>query len=449
MSLLNEMLRDLEKRRQQGEGSQSCNEAPVVVTRTAAVKLLLLSGGVLLLAGVIWGGVQIVPGMLSIKPAVSTSSSQAELVPAVMVEKVSYPAVVKTDVAVNSTAVERPPALTEALGGEILDLEVVEGDASAQLSLVFSQLPEYRLLQNGVGVARLVVSFTQTRIGADFEIPALTGALLNRISLIPQKQTLQLLVDLDEGAQVQSFQVVDDPVQGYRLLIEIVAVTSNGEKKQNQLSTPETVVPVAEKTEASTAKVSKNKNRLSRDQQAHRAGLEQIQQGNLVAAEASFNQALIINPQFHNARLQLVRLLQQQTKRAKAEGALQQGLSLAPENTDFRKLYARLLLSDNRQDEAIKLLQAKPQPAVAQDLEYYALLAALYQESGQFVAASSTYGQLLQLRPQEALWWMGMAISLEQSDRSGSARDAYQKALQLSGLSPDLINYIQGRLQVL
>jgi len=77
------------------------------------------------------------------------------------------------------------------------------------------------------------------------------------------------------------------------------------------------------------------------------------------------------------------------------------------------------------------------------------LLAALLQEAGQFNAASSTYAQLLRVRPQEALWWMGMAISLEQSGSFDPARDAYQKAVSLPGLNPDLQNYIHGRLRAL
>ena len=136
-------------------------------------------------------------------------------------------------------------------------------------------------------------------------------------------------------------------------------------------------------------------------------------------------------------------------KLAKAEEFVQQGLSLAPGNPDLRKIYARLLLDDRRQNEAINLLKTKPVPSVVQDLEYHALLAALYQESGQFNVASSVYAQLLQVRPQEALWWMGMAISLEQSGNSDSARNAYQKAVSLAGLSPDLQNYIHGRLRAL
>jgi len=133
----------------------------------------------------------------------------------------------------------------------------------------------------------------------------------------------------------------------------------------------------------------------------------------------------------------------------KAEDLLRQGLQLNPENPDLRKVYARLMLKDQRFAAAIKLLKSEPVPAVASDLEYHALLAALFQESKQFEAASQVYIHLLQVRPQAALWWMGLAISQEQLGKLEQARNAYQRAIDLPGLRPELRNYIQSRLKVL
>jgi MSHA biogenesis protein MshN len=308
------------------------------------------------------------------------------------------------------------------------------------------------LLQNGTEMAQLVVSFSQTQIGANFAIPPLTGNLIKRLSLIPIKQTLQLLVDLDQRAQVQSFQVVDDPVQGYRLLIEIVATAEVAEKAPGQMSpfrsNPAGAEKSAEVVEPSAAKVSKNNNLPSRDREAYQAGLEQLKRGDVAAAEVNFNQALSVNPGLQEARLELINLLQQQRKLDRAEYFLQQGLSLAPENFELRKTYARLLLNDQRREEAVDLLQAEPLPGLTQDLEYHALLAALLQETGQFKAASSIYTQLVQVQP-SALWWLGLAISLDQSGHPERARNAYQQAMSLPGLRPDLQSYIQSRLQVL
>jgi len=446
MSLINQMLRDLEKRRKR-ERCLPCSETPVVVNEKKSANIFLLAGGVLLLAGIVWIGGKTLPVPALTKSVVLPSSDRPEI--AVPASAESIPA--ESLQATVGTLIQNPaPAAAEPLVAELLQLGVVEDEKSAQLSLTFAQLPEYRLLQNGSGTAQLVVSFNQTQIGTDFKIPKLSGSLLKRVSLIPQQQTLQLLVDLDEHARVESFQFVDDLDQGHRLLVEIVAIPVVTEKPRKRISVPKPAPIVAEKVveiaEPTAAKMSKNRNPLSRDQQAYQTGLEQLKKRHWIAAEGSFNQALLINPKLLDARLQLVDLLQQQMKLGKVENTLQQGLSLSPENPDLRKLYARLLLNDQRQSAAIDLLKTEPVPGIFQDLEYHALLAALYQESGQFKAASSIYAQLTQIRPQAALWWMGLAISLEQSGNSEQARNDYQKALSLPGLRPDLRKYIQSRL---
>jgi MSHA biogenesis protein MshN len=308
-------------------------------------------------------------------------------------------------------------------------------------------------LENGAGTTQLVVEFNQTHIGADFKVPELSGGFLKRVSLVPQEQTLQLLIDLEGPAKVQDFQFIDSSDQGYRLLVEVIAILPVVEIQQKQVITPEPAPliteEIIEKAAPVSAGVSKNRKPVSRDQQAYRAGLKQLKRGRLIAAEASFNQALLVNPNLLDARLQLIKVLQQQMKLKTAESVLQAGLTLTPENLKLRKIYARLLLNSQRQNEAIELLKNRPLPGIVQDLEYYALLAALYQDSGEYEAATAVYAQLLKIKPQASLWWMGMAISLEQSGSVKPARDAYQKALELSGLSPDLRNYIHGRLQEL
>lgn len=463
MSLINEMLRDLEKRRRQEGHCLPCSETPVAVNGIMSAKLLWIAGGTLLLAAMIWIGVGIIPDLRSPQTVISPLSAQQKIVTAT-VEKdniaVVTPAVApQLDQQSDSlpTAVVPVPSVhakvIEKIGAELRSFDVVENKQSVQLSLIFAQRPEYRLLENGVGATQLVIEFNQTHIGADFKVPKLSGSFLKRVSLVPQEQTLQLLIDLDDPAKVQGIQFADNSDQGHRLLVEVVAALPVIAVPQQQIITPKPAPLIPEETIEKAAPVaagvSKNRKPVSRDQQAYRAGLKQLKQGRLVAAEASFNQALLVNPNLLDARLQLIKVLQQQLKLKSAEAVLQAGLTLTPGNLKLRKIYARLLLNSQRQNEAIELLKTLPLPGIVQDSEYYALLAALYQDSGEYEAATAVYAQLLKIKPQVSLWWMGMAISLEQSGSVKPARDAYQRALELSGLSPDLRNYIQGRLQEL
>jgi len=463
MSLINEMLRDLEKRRRKEGHCLPCSEAPVAVNGIMSAKLLWIAGGILLLAAMVWIGVGVIPVLRSPKTVIPPLSAQQEVVTAAIEEDsiaVVTPAVahqVDQESDTLSTAVVPPPSVHEKVieknGAELLSFDVVEDKKRVQLSLIFAQRPEYRFLANGAGTTQLVVEFNQTHIGADFKVPELSGGFLKRVSLIPQEQTLQLLIDLEGPADVQGFQFAENSDHGYRLRIEVVATLPVVEIPQKQVITPEPAPliteEIIEKAAPVSAGVSKNRKPVSRDQQAYRAGLKQLKQGRLVAAEAGFNQALLVNPNLLDARLQLIKVLQQQMKLKTAESVLQTGLTLTPGNLKLRKIYARLLLNSQRQNEAIELLKTRPLPGIVQDLEYYALLAALYQDSGEYEAATAVYAQLLKIKPQVSLWWMGMAISLEQSGSVKPARDAYQKALEISGLSPDLRNYIHGRLQEL
>jgi Flp pilus assembly protein TadD len=76
-------------------------------------------------------------------------------------------------------------------------------------------------------------------------------------------------------------------------------------------------------------------------------------------------------------------------------------------------------------------------------------MAALLQETGQFAAAAQAYAGLLKLRPETAIWWFGLGVSMDQTGDFDQARNAYRKALALPGLSADVQKYVQSRLQVL
>lgn len=460
MSLINNMLRDLEIRRKHEERKKPASEMPIAVDPQNAnhLNIWLYAGGFLLLGVLIWLGLKYVPETISTRSNVSTSTTPTlPLAPddglkqeAVVAEATApVPALAPSTVELGSGSILAPIIPTvQNTNSELLSLRIDESDKAAQLTLSFTQLPEYRLLQNGVGTAQLVISFNQTQLGDNFDVPELTGGLLRRISLLPRQKTLQLLVDLDGRAQVQSSQLVETSDRKYQLIIDIAAVAPMlGGQENSQPAVAAEHAPLSIKV--AEPKLNKSKNPVNRDQQAYQAGLEQLQLGNIAAAEANFIQALVANPQLLDARVQLIDMLLKQNMLSKAETQLRQGLAITPDNTQLRKQYARLLLNAQRYTEAIDLLKARPVPAIVQDLEYHALLAALFQETNQFDAAADLYGRLLQVRPEQAVWWLGLAIAMDQSEKFDQARSAYERALAIPGLRPDLQKYIQSRLQVL
>lgn len=194
--------------------------------------------------------------------------------------------------------------------------------------------------------------------------------------------------------------------------------------------------------------VRRSEPQLPADQVSYQRGLKDLQRGDVGSALSYFQEALRLNPDLLSARLQLISVLEQRAPEDVA-GVLRAGLARQPEQPLLRKLYAQQLLQQQRPEEAVALLQHAPQPAVDADAEYHALLAALLQEIRDYEAAAKLYVRLLQFRPQEALWWLGLGICLEQQGASAQARQAYQSALAVSGLRPDLERYVRSRLQVL
>ena len=451
MSLINEMLRNLEKRTSDDEQCSAAPETSVVAVRKKSSRPFLIIAGLVLMAVLVWGGVTFVSQNVSVAQPVSSAVSPQPVAEPAVVKTETHPVAVEPQVATLKTVVAQkvPPVVAGPETVDLLSLEVAEKKGGAALILNFSRLPEYRLVQKE-GDTQLEMTFDQAQVGEKFEIPVLPKNF-RQISLIPQQQTLRLLVDLDKQSRLKSHQLFNGPEPGCQLLIEIETVATKVKKQgvhEPVVPKPQPT-PVVETVEIPAAKVRKNRNKIAPDQRAYRAGLKQLQGGHWVAAEADFKQALSINPELLDARLKLIQLYQQHAEFERSEELLRDGLSLTPGDFALRKIFARQLLKDQRLSEAIELLEAQPRPGIAEDLEFHALLAALFQEAGRFDDARLLYSQLVQVRPQAALWWMGLAISLDQTDHSAAARDAYQRALVLPGLRPDLQDYIHNRLQVL
>lgn len=75
-----------------------------------------------------------------------------------------------------------------------------------------------------------------------------------------------------------------------------------------------------------------------------------------------------------------------------------------------------------------------------------ALQAKAQQELGQIAQALQTYRQWQQQEPNQARAFLGEALLLEQQGQAAGAVRAYQQALALGGLSPDTESFVQQRL---
>lgn len=488
MSLINQMLRDLEKRRRTEERQLPSGEEPRLVdTRNSQRRAFFLGVGGALLIGLVWLGLDFFP------PELMAPKAEIKLVPAD--EKSQQVAIVRGEElfaaleekqvrqasvapVVSSEQLKAKPPLQKAASAKIqlnqpatpevkfqaasgvyssalLNLGVLETVGSARLMFEFEQLPEYRWQFLDEDQKQLRIQFEHAGARSTLKVPYLKGPLLKQISMRPTTANLLIDIEVSKEINVQTLELPADPFHGHRLLVEVYmpdAVAAAGAAVEQSSSAAAPVNLPTAKAAPTAKKFSRKESGLSREEQAEQAyqsSLEMLRRKEYPAAEETLSHALVLQPRLLDARLQLIDLLQKLQRNSEAEKQLLQGLQLHADSPELRKKYARQLLGEGQLTGAIDILLSEPQPEVGSDLEYHALLAALQQEAGRYQEAVKSYLKLLKYRPQEALWWMGLAISYDQSGDYRRAKEAYEQALTLPGLRPDLNDYIRNRLQVL
>lgn len=108
-------------------------------------------------------------------------------------------------------------------------------------------------------------------------------------------------------------------------------------------------------------------------------------------------------------------------------------LQARPFDAELRELLARGQLQLGDQGAAIETLQQNA-PPLQRHTAYHALLAALYQQVNDWSASAATYRQLIAVQPGQGAWQLGLAIALEQLDQPAQAGRHYRLALQGQGL---------------
>ena len=126
---------------------------------------------------------------------------------------------------------------------------------------------------------------------------------------------------------------------------------------------------------------------------------------------------------------------------------LNKGIELTPHHYDYRLYLARAYASASQNELAIKVLR-QANPPINGNVDYYATLATLARNSGDFASAEYAYQKLSTLKTSEGRWYMGLGIVLEQQKKKDKALAAYKKALGLY-LSSSSSKFVKQRIKVL
>lgn len=113
----------------------------------------------------------------------------------------------------------------------------------------------------------------------------------------------------------------------------------------------------------------------------------------------------------------------------------------------FSYMVAQLLVHRKDYAGALRALDSQS-PEIAQDLDYYALKAGVFHKLKHHELAAKTYRELLRLDIENPTYWLGLAVTLDAAQKSG-ALAAFQKVQQLSEGSESFLPYVRTRIGVL
>lgn len=452
MSLVNDMLRDLEQRNKKpgglSDGTLSVKAAQVVENPKKSsdnnIRYLLWVVGFVAIAATLW---------LLWQDKVKTSNARVEK----LSETPSKEITAYSEKLVKPTSIPQP---------DVKGLDVAKGPAKIE-SVRWSGTE-----QGGDLVVRLdseadiqLLRQDQKTITIAFEgavleesIPKIKSSIIKGIDIFRNGSRTELTLNAEYESQF-AFRVQHDPetmilgVLPQTLMKEEEVVPIESVAIQEPITKPVThvnpeVVTAPKRIQATIKRDSqpvKKVQRVLSDNQTVNQAQKLIGQGDVQKAVTLLEKRINTKPEDAAlTRGYLSTVFISIGDQAKAQKTINEGLLFHPENSGLLKLQSRVLLSNGEAEQAALLLQ-KLKPAVADDPEFYELLATIHQQLGNYDQSAQVYYSLLQYQHNTPRWWVGMGYSLELAKRYEEALRAYQSALQIPGIVASLKTYAEQR----
>lgn len=197
------------------------------------------------------------------------------------------------------------------------------------------------------------------------------------------------------------------------------------------------------------SKIIKKNLPLNREEKAiieYNKGIEAINRNQEIEAASFFKKALEEFPYHHKARLHLVQLYQKIGWTDEIEKLLQKGLDLNPEHNDFIKNLALLYQQKGQNRKALSILLSMPE-AQSHDSEYLSLLALAYLNADQGEIAEKYYQMLLHTNKENAIWWLGLAVSQSALGDYKNAIDSFTQSKHLGRFNTETLDYINNQIE--
>ena len=396
MSVINQMLRDLDKQ-QRGEPTVSSR---ISASHTAKrSKLWWLVVAMLL---VIIGQQLLLPGQSTTESSISASMPQTE------------------------NTVSGEPKILPATDGDVPDPTTTKPVTNNAAEIAQAEQP-----------TKVAVK-SESSATQDFNGDANNNESAKVVSVDKNaaKITTAMSAQAEEPQELPSSELV---VASEQFVVE----SSTAAEGDSQLNAESSAVSEPEKP-VGTAQVQ----RLSPEQQQQmwqQQAEQALSEGRYEEAEQLLRQWRSVDP--HQALPLLAELFWQRQQSLQLDAVLAETRELGVVDIRLARLNLYRLQQQQRWTEL--LAQINDQLITSYGSEVIALQAQALWQTQQYQPALLAYQQWTSLAPTEARAWLGQALVLEQLAQQQQAKMAYQQALQHGGLSPASLQFIQQRLAAL
>jgi len=354
-------------------------------------------------------------------------------------------------------------ALSQLANTKHSSLEQLE---KAQVTPVKSR-PVWVWMFAGFALSLAVGGWAVSQQAADIQVnplmthqdPIITADVVGQTESSPTQKTNQLNVALYRSSPVEQQAEVQQLVSSRSTVASksavetkvVATIPAKPTSPEPVLLASNSSTPVASRTESTDSGGSMviQQVELSTDKLAQKAivrASKAMDANDFDNAVEAYREALRYTPENEDVRLKLAALYYGKNDVRKAFDLLQRGIELNPDGEQLRIALAKFLVKEKQTEAALSPLVYLP-PSVSG--EYLSLRAALAQKSKQNKIAMESYQKLTEQDPDNARWWLGLAIQQERNVLLDEAKVSYQNALTKVGLSTQSQAFIRDRLAVL
>lgn len=178
----------------------------------------------------------------------------------------------------------------------------------------------------------------------------------------------------------------------------------------------------------------------------YRKAIAAVNQGRVSEAMDSLRSAVHQDGLHVASRQLLIKLLLEAGNQDEAIRMLRDGIAGQPAQLGWAMSLARLQVDRGELDGAWKTLEHSL-PAAGNSPDYLGFAANVLQRLGRHDEAADQYRKATRIAPADGRWWLGLGWSLDAQGQTTEAREAFLRARQSGNLSPELLTLIDQKLR--